>query len=122
RAEIEGSMRRFDLHLAQIYDNVQPDLPIWMARRIHSAPAESDRIPGQPILWDVKTEESQLPGVWEALAQQPVFALAGGLHPENVARAIESCRPIWVDVARGVEKEPGIKDPDRLKRFMRAVR
>jgi phosphoribosylanthranilate isomerase len=122
KADIESTMRRFDLHLAQIYDNVQPELPVWMARRIHSAPASRDRIPELAVLWDVKAEESRLPGIWEALAQQPVFALAGGLHPENVAHAIESCRPAWVDVARGVEKEPGIKDPERLNAFLRALR
>lgn len=36
--------------------------------------------------------------------------LAGGLRPENVAEAIAAVRPFAVDVASGVEVEPGVKD------------
>lgn len=47
--------------------------------------------------------------------------LAGGLTPENVASAITAVRPFGVDVSSGVELRPGVKDPDRLKRFVRAA-
>ena len=43
--------------------------------------------------------------------------LAGGLRPENVAEAIAAAHPFAVDVASGVEAEPGRKDPERLERF-----
>jgi phosphoribosylanthranilate isomerase len=48
--------------------------------------------------------------------------LSGGLTPENVAEAIAAVRPFAVDVASGVEREPGRKDPAKLNAFAEAVR
>lgn len=53
--------------------------------------------------------------------EKPVW-LAGGLNADNVTRAIQTVRPYAVDVSSGVESEPGIKDPTRLKAFVKAVR
>jgi phosphoribosylanthranilate isomerase len=47
--------------------------------------------------------------------------LAGGLRPENVADAIAEVRPYAVDVASGVEAEPGRKDHARLAEFFEAA-
>lgn len=48
--------------------------------------------------------------------------LAGGLTPANVGDAIQTVRPYAVDVASGVERQPGIKDPVKLRAFINAVR
>ncbi|MCH8313678.1 MAG: phosphoribosylanthranilate isomerase [Nitrospinae bacterium] len=48
--------------------------------------------------------------------------LAGGLDPSNVAHAIQKVKPYGVDVCSGVEKIPGIKDPSRLKAFIKAAK
>jgi len=53
--------------------------------------------------------------------EKPVW-LAGGLDAANVTRAIQTVRPYAVDVSSGVESAPGIKDPVRLRAFVRAVR
>jgi phosphoribosylanthranilate isomerase len=47
--------------------------------------------------------------------------LAGGLKPDNVARAIKTAQPEAVDVASGVEAAPGEKDPEKLRAFFEAV-
>jgi phosphoribosylanthranilate isomerase len=48
--------------------------------------------------------------------------LAGGLTPENVAQAIKIAQSQAVDVASGVEAAPGKKDPEKLRKFIAAVR
>lgn len=49
------------------------------------------------------------------------MVLAGGLTPTTVADAIDLVRPEVVDVSSGVERLPGIKDPDRIARFLEAA-
>jgi phosphoribosylanthranilate isomerase len=48
--------------------------------------------------------------------------LAGGLTPDNVGEAIARVRPWGVDVSTGVEREPGRKDPTRLRVFIEEAR
>jgi len=48
--------------------------------------------------------------------------LAGGLTPDNIEDAIVTVRPIGVDVASGVESAPGVKDLDKVARFLANAR
>jgi len=85
--------------------------------------------------WDAEryVVDAAVPGVyggsglcvdWERAADlaanYPVM-LAGGLTPENVARAIAIVQPAGVDVASGVEKQPGRKDHVKVARFIASV-
>ena len=84
------------------------------------------------ILFDAKPPAgSALPGGnglrfdWTILAalDLPVpFMLSGGLDPGNVGEAVAVTRPGAVDVSSGVETAPGVKDPDKIRAFVRAAR
>jgi len=50
------------------------------------------------------------------------FIIAGGLHPENVGEAMKVFTPWGVDAVSGVEREPGRKDPEKMRAFVAAVR
>jgi phosphoribosylanthranilate isomerase len=61
---------------------------------------------------------------WELLAgrrSEVPLILAGGLTPENVADGVAAARPFAVDVATGVEAEPGVKDHAMMARFVESA-
>ncbi|GAA4328726.1 phosphoribosylanthranilate isomerase [Pigmentiphaga soli] len=66
---------------------------------------------GRAFDWSLVSSASARPAV-----------LSGGLHAENVAAALAMVRPFAVDVSSGVEDAPGIKNADRIRRFVAEVR
>jgi len=64
----------------------------------------------------------RVPVEWLAGVARDRLILAGGLTPETVADAVRALSPAAVDVASGVERSPGIKDPEKVERFIANAR
>lgn len=47
--------------------------------------------------------------------------LAGGLNADNVTQAMQQVQPWALDISGGVESSPGIKDADKMRKFLYAV-
>lgn len=63
------------------------------------------------------------PSHWDTAAQvEDRVMLAGGLSAENVREAIERVRPWAVDAASKLEREPGIKDHEKVRAYVEAAR
>lgn len=69
---------------------------------------------GQTVNWP------QIRHVRSGMESVPLI-LAGGLEPANVGQAIRQTGCEAVDVASGVELEPGHKDVDKTRQFARAA-
>ncbi|MBJ6120958.1 phosphoribosylanthranilate isomerase [Sphingomonas mollis] len=108
---------------------------VWAAVAVKTR-GDLDAAPGfvgavDRLLYDAKTpEDAALPGGmglrfdWSLLAgfRHPLpWALSGGLDPDNVADAIARTRTALVDVSSGVESAPGVKDMDKIARFLKAA-
>lgn len=68
-----------------------------------------------------KTTDWTLAREIKQMIQVPLF-LAGGLHCENAAQAVEQVECYCLDVITGVEKAYGQKDPDKVKRLVQQVK
>jgi len=55
------------------------------------------------------------------LSRRRVF-IAGGLEPGNVGEVVSGFKPYGVDVSSGVEASIRVKDPDKVRAFVRAAR
>ena len=84
------------------------------------------------ILFDARApKEATRPGglgavfdwhVLENLDLKRPFMVSGGLNAANVAEAVRVTRAGGVDVSSGVERAPGVKDPEMIRAFIRAAR
>lgn len=137
RDEIERVLSETGIGWAQLHGSEPHELVAALAPRVIKAVHVNDEAsaalalewPAGELLVDASLPD--LPGGtgttcdWTLAArvarERPVW-LAGGLDPENVARAIEVVRPFGVDVASGVERSPGVKDLARVRAFIEAVR
>ncbi len=136
-ATVNATANRCGLDLVQLHGDEAPDFSAAVTRRVIKAFRVKDatvldrlaEFPSAACLLDAwSAEEYGGTGKtfnWDIAAraarQHPII-LAGGLTPDNVAQAISAVAPYAVDVSSGVERSPGKKDPELVRRFIRSCR
>ena len=133
--EVKNILETCSLDLAQLHGDETPEIFAQLAPRAFRAfrgiPSDItgyERNDVPTLLVDAAVKGmyggSGVTADWSAaaeLAKKYPLLLAGGLTPENVADAVRQVQPWGVDVASGVESEPGKKDASKMKEFVRAV-
>lgn len=135
--EVENTCRAVGLDVVQYHGDESPEhcaqAPRPWIKAIRVRPeldivAECRRY-AQASAWLFDTYDDKLYGGsgkvfdWNLLPQQhrrPII-LAGGLTPDNVGQAIRSTAPYAVDVSGGIETAKGIKDHDKMRKFIAEV-
>jgi phosphoribosylanthranilate isomerase len=134
--EIERVLRRVEVERIQLHGDEPPEDVEWIELPTIKALRGADevaaeRYPGSILLLDHPTRGGGQGQAWNwadagvLIAHGYDVILAGGLDPESVSRAIEDVGDVlpWgVDVATGVESQPGRKDPAKMRAFVAAVR
>lgn len=123
------------LRAVQLHGHEPPEVAQWLRNRvpmiIQAFPAGDPRVRRaaeygvDAILLDAPHPGSAQVFDWSLAAEAPHGSrviIAGGLNAGNVGAAIARTRPWGVDVATGVEREPGHKDAIKLRDFIRAAR
>ncbi|MFU8857964.1 MAG: phosphoribosylanthranilate isomerase [Deferrisomatales bacterium] len=133
-AEVRRLVRECGLGLAQLHGGEdlsylrQLEVPFLKAVSLNRAEdlALLERYPGvRTVLLDTGEGGTGRTFDWawavEACRSRRVV-LAGGLTPENVAEAVRRVGPWAVDCCSGTEESPGVKDPERVRQFIRRAK
>jgi phosphoribosylanthranilate isomerase len=101
------------MKVIKVRDGVIPDAGAWPDPIMLDSWSEDQRGgTGRTWQWDAARE---------LIRQRRVF-IAGGLEPGNVGTVVSSFRPYGVDVSSGVESQLRVKDPEKMRAFITAVR
>ena len=138
-AECDGAATRYRLAGVQVHGNFDRTLVTSCAVPVIPVFNVEDRVAVNTIDWppdtlvmlDGRPDNGALPGGtghrvpldWAAdVARHREILLAGGLGPDDVADAIATVRPAGVDASSRLERRPGEKDPELVRRFVSAAR
>jgi phosphoribosylanthranilate isomerase len=111
-------------------DIVNIGIPAVKALRVGESLPDTNATPSASWLLFDTWDERRVGGTgrrfdWTLLAdytRSKPFFLSGGLTPDNIAAAISFVRPDAIDLASGVESEPGVKDHGKLERLFERLR
>ena len=128
-ATVERVMSAARLDVAQLHGTERPGavpagLRVWKAFRITPEWNVGDlpRYTVDAFLLDGPSPGQGAPFDWKLACNLPYrVILAGGLDHSNVGEAIRLVRPWGVDVCSRIERAPGLKDYDKMSRFLEAA-
>jgi phosphoribosylanthranilate isomerase len=132
RAAIESIVTAAGLDIAQLHGDETPagyprGVRIWKVVRVgETRPMLNDDEMAEAYLFDTACDSAR-GGTgrsfdWTLAAGFPArVILAGGLDAGNVAEAVRLARPWGVDACSRLEREPGVKDHERMARFIEAA-
>jgi phosphoribosylanthranilate isomerase len=123
---IESVMESAKLDVAQIYGRIPErySMRIWQAIRLPGAGALSWN-PGDGEALFLDGAANGVSFDWPSaklFGDDQKIIIAGGLDASNVAEAIRVAQPWGVDASSGLEISPGIKDHEKVRRFIAAAR
>ncbi len=101
------------MKVLKVKDDQIPDAGAW-PDPIMLDSWSADQRGGTGLTWDWDRAR-------DLIATRKVF-IAGGLEPGNVGKVVSSLKPYGVDVSSGVESAVRIKDPEKVRAFVHAVR
>ena len=131
--EVRRIAELLDLDLLQLHGSEPPGFdagrPVMKVLKVRDG-----NVPGtddwpDPIMLDSWSADQRggTGQTWDWEVARPLFAsrqvfIAGGLEPGNVGKVVSQFKPYGVDVSSGVEARVRVKDPEKLRAFIRAVR
>jgi phosphoribosylanthranilate isomerase len=121
-ADVESVMRSAELDVAQVYGAEFPKgFRTWQALRVAN-PARQGGVPSHCEALFLDSQGNGLSFDW-SLARNAAekVIIAGGLDASNVQEAIRIAQPWGVDASSKLEVSPGIKDHDKMRRFIKAA-
>jgi phosphoribosylanthranilate isomerase len=118
---IEAIAKAAQLDIVQLYGGETPSQPqVWRAFRMRDGVDLKLAANSEAVLLDGPANGSGFDWA-DAREVSGKVIVAGGLNPSNVAEAIRVARPWGVDASSGLEVSPGIKDHDKIRRFIQAA-
>jgi phosphoribosylanthranilate isomerase len=131
--EIDDIAERVGLDLIQLHGSELPGLvlgrPVMKVLKVKDGEIPDAEPWPDPIMLDSWSADQRggTGRTWDwdrardLIASRQIF-IAGGLEPGNVGKVVSTLKPYGVDVSSGVESVVRVKDPDKVRAFVHAVR
>jgi phosphoribosylanthranilate isomerase len=131
--EVQRIAEYLDLNLVQLHGSEAPGFvagrPVMKVLKVKDGVVSGADDWPDPIMLDSWSADQRggTGQTWDWTVARPLLEsrsvfIAGGLQPGNVGKVVSQFKPYGVDVSSGVEARVRVKDPEKMRAFIRAVR